>query len=72
MMNLISIISQLNNWESKNRDQLSVEDLKILEDFKQLIEVIDKEEDSELRKIHLLDLAIKLNAFFLGGNGITK
>ena len=71
-MDFTSIFFQLNDWESKNRDQLSVEDLKILQDCKQLVEVIDKEEDPELRKIHLLDLAIKLNAFFLGGNGITK
>jgi len=71
-MNYLSILSHLKSWESKNRDQLSVEDLKILEDCKQLVEVIDKEEDPELRKVHLLDLAIKLNAFFLGGNGITK
>lgn len=71
-MNYLSILSHLTSWESKNRDQLSVEDLKILKDCKQLVEVIDKEEDPELRKIHLLDLAIKLNAFFLGGNGITK
>lgn len=71
-MNYLSILSHLTSWESKNRDQLSVEDLKILEDCKQLVEVIDKEDDPELRGIHLLDLAIKLNAFFLGGNGITK
>ena len=71
-MDLKSIFFQLNDWESKNRDQLSVEDLKVLEDCKQLVEVIDKEEDPELRKIHLLDLTIKLNAFLLGRNEITK
>lgn len=71
-MNYLSILSHLTIWESKNRDQLSVEDLKILEDCRQLVEVIDKEEDPELREIHLLDLTIKLNVFFLGGNGITK
>lgn len=71
-MDFTSIFSQLNDWESENRDQLSAEELKVLEDCKQLVKVIDKEEDPELRKIHLLDLTIKLNAFLLGGNGITK
>ena len=49
---------------SKDRASLSDFEIMVLEDCKDKIEVIEKTKDEELKKIHLLDLTLKILTFF--------
>lgn len=56
---------QIHHWLNKNRGLLSVDEIKILEDCLELSKIAEQTEDKELRKIHLLDLTVKISAFLL-------
>ena len=49
---------------SKDRASLSDFDIMVLKDCNELIELIEKTEDEELKKILLLDLTLKVLTFF--------
>lgn len=68
MKELFLIKDQIELWLEKNRDLLSVDDVLILEDCLDLIRLIESTRDVDLKKIHLLDLVVKFNVFFLSSS----
>lgn len=52
----------------RDRDLLSDSDILILKDCLELISIIQSTKDENLKKIHLLNLTLKITSFF--GKGI--
>ncbi|MEL7221438.1 MAG: hypothetical protein AAGJ93_08980 [Bacteroidota bacterium] len=63
-MNFDVLKNQLSRWSEKNRGSLHVVDERIVADCLELLDIIEQTEDEDLRKIHLVDLSVKLTLFF--------
>ena len=61
---MFELKKQIDCLLSKDRASLSDFDIMVLEDCNELIELIENTKDEDLRKIHLLDLTLKIMAFF--------
>ncbi|MEL7062194.1 MAG: hypothetical protein AAFP00_00485 [Bacteroidota bacterium] len=64
IMNFDVLKNQLSRWSEKNRGSLHVVDERIVADCLELLDIIEQTEDEDLRKIHLVDLSVKLTLFF--------
>ena len=63
-MNLDKVRDQLRHWLEKNRGSLHAFDERIAEDCLELLATIESTKDENLKKIHLLDLSVKMTVFF--------